>query len=183
MRKPRIILDFLRNSDPRLEIQSNAILSCMSNNQYYPTPTPTLGEVTTAVAQYSAALSAAQNRDRINIEMKNKTRGILELMLKRLSNYVMLVAGDDRAIMSSAGFTISAETVSKSSMGQVKDFSVTVGKVSGEATLSVKPLKGAKFYIYYYALATEPLVWQHKPANILSLPLTGFYRLQPTCSA
>lgn len=176
MRQPRIILDFLRNSDAKLEIQSNSILACMTKNPDFPNPMPTLPELSNVMQQYSVSLAAAQNRDRIHVKQKDKDRSLLEASLKGLSNYVTLMANDDRAIMTGSGFTVSAEATSKSNMEDLKDFNVTVGKAGGEATMSVKPLKAAHFYLHYYAIDAVPRIWMHKASKYATLTLSD---LQP----
>ncbi len=182
MRKPKIVFDFLRASNPNLETQAGTILAAMTNNQYFVNPTPSLGDVNAALQQFAAALYASQSGSKFYIEQRKEARLKLELelKLKRLANYVMPIAGDSRPIMVSSGFIVNSETKNVTVLGALENFAVTPGANSGEAMLSVNPVDNKESYIFYYTLAgTDNIIWEHEPGNLPWFLLKGLQPLKP----
>ncbi len=69
-------------------------------------------------------------------------------MLDQLADYITLVSNGDRAVMATAGFTLSSEHNNSSELGVVENFVVEQGKNSGEAKASVDKVTDAKFYLF-----------------------------------
>jgi hypothetical protein len=55
----RITNGFDRLSDAQLEVKANTIVSSITGNSNFPTPTPTLADVQIAITAYTAALATA----------------------------------------------------------------------------------------------------------------------------
>lgn len=67
----KLNLGFGKYSDSNLLVAGQAILVAMTGNTHFPTPSPTLATVTTAINDYSAALSAAKEGGKTNVATKN----------------------------------------------------------------------------------------------------------------
>ena len=176
--KSRIVFDFIRFSGPALNSFASAVYMAMNGNANFPNPTPSLGELNTANQQFAAALDAAQHYDRLRAAEKNKMRVKLEDLLKRLSSYVMLIAGDDRAIQLSAGFHVNAQTRNRVELGPAQSFNVVLGQNSGEAVMSAF-FANAISYVYYVAEAgTDNPVWKHYATTENPFLVTGLEPLK-----
>jgi hypothetical protein len=180
MKKPRIIRDYLQMGDTRLETFGGYVLSCMNSNPYFTTPLPSLGEVNTAHQQYIAALSAAQGRGTAAVEQKKAMRTALENVLNQLADYVTMIAAGRKPVLVSSGFTVSSDTKKAiKALGKTENFSVALGKNSGEVNISIDPVPGAKYYIFYCAQVAEPLVWIHESDTVPSFTFTGLEPMKP----
>ncbi len=179
MKKTRALHDFLQMGDARLETFTGFVISCMTNNAYFAQPMPALSEVITAHQQYVAALNAAQSRDRRLVEEKRQVRKKLEAIMSQFADYVTLIAAGNRAIIVSAGFTASAapRTTGKP-LGNITNFDVTLGKNSGEVVVSVNTVDSARYYIFYWAVSAETIVWNHESDTIPSYTFSGLEPLK-----
>ena len=123
--KSKIVNDYIRFSAGNLYTFASGVYSAMNGNATFPDPRPSLGELNTANQQFSAAIDAARNYDRLRAEENQKARTKLEDVLQRLSNYVMVIAGNDRAIQLAAGFHVnSARKSTSNDLGEAENFSV-----------------------------------------------------------
>lgn len=161
MKTQKINISFSAFGDADFEQKAQAILSSMTNNPAFPNPIPTLQEVTDAVAQYSADLVAAASLDRTAVARKNKSRTLLQNLLRQLAMYIMYIANGDVTILTSSGFTLSKlpEFNYITNPGNV---TLANGVSTGVMEVSVKTVKGAKGYVYQIA-REEPVTeaeWQ-----------------------
>ena len=178
--KSKIVNDYIRFSAGNLYTFASGVYSAMNGNATFPDPRPSLGELNTANQQFSAAIDAARNYDRLRAEEKQKARTKLEDVLQRLSNYVMVIAGNDRAIQLAAGFHVnSARKSTSNDLGEAENFSVKMGKNSGEVLMSINEVTNALTYTFCYALAgVENPVWIFKTIDDTQLLLTGLESLK-----
>ena len=164
MKNSKIIINFATLSDANLETRALSIVDKMTDNPNFPTPSPTLAELTAAATEYSDALSMAQNKDKMQIAIKNKKREALENVLRSIGGYVNFTANGDRSVIISAGFEANRDTTSALPMPDPKNFTVVSGRNPGEAVTSVSGVKGIKTYAHQYT--PDPLtatsVWQSK---------------------
>ena len=95
---------FGRLSDPKLITKALAILTAMTDNVNFPTPSPALADISASITDFQVAVNAAAQRDRTKVVLKNRARVSLIENLKSLGNYVTFTANTDSAILSSSGF-------------------------------------------------------------------------------
>jgi hypothetical protein len=164
MKKSKVIINFATLSDANLEARALSIADKMTGNPAFPNPSPTLAELTAAATEYSDALSMAQNKDKVQIAIKNIKREALENVLGSLGGYVSFTANGDRSIIVGAGFEANKDTTGAQPMPDPKNFTVVSGRNPGEATTSVSGVKGVKTYAHQYT--PDPLtvtsMWQSK---------------------
>ena len=150
MKTSKITLSLRRLNDGQLEVQALAIAAAMNGNTNFPEPSPALADLNNGIQLFSDGLALAKTRDKVKVAIKNQRRDNLELLLTHLSNYCGHIAKGDRAILASSGFTLKAEISSPKTLGTPENFSVKPGNNSGEALLSINPVRNAKGYLFLY---------------------------------
>lgn len=156
----RISTSFGHYSDANFEQKAEYIIEQMTDNAFYPNPSPELGDVQASLTTYSNALVEAGGLDRTLVALKNEARQVLEIMIGKLGMYVMNVALGNVAMLTSSGFTLlkSGEPQYIDNPGQV---TISNGITSGELVAVVPAVKGAKSYMHQIAteLPTDATEW------------------------
>jgi len=176
--KSKILLDFLRFNSSKLNSFATSVHAAMKDNAYFPEPMPSLAELTAGIELFAASSDDARHFDRLKAAEKDQARKKLELLLTRLSNYVMVIAGDNRVIQMSSGFHVNGLKIGETELGDPINFAVLLGKNSGEAFMSVD-VANAKSYVYYVAEAgTETPVWKDYPSGVKPFLVTDLLPLK-----
>lgn len=174
MRFQKINLSFIGYSDSDFLTKGALILTSMTDNPNFPTPTPAIAEVSTAVGNYNEALNAAAGLGRVNVALKNKARKDLEAVLKQLGLYVMSVANGDAAMLTGSGFTLSKmpEPRHITNPGNV---TLRNGVTSGELVNAVPTVPGARVYYHEFtdAAPTPETVWVRNQSSRARYVFTG----------
>ena len=165
MKAPKIVLGFYKLSDPAFETKALAIVAAMTGNPNLPSPTPPLADLSTAVQNYSGALSAAPTRDKLKVSIKNDMRSNLETVLQNLS------------------FNVNSETSNPQPMSLPENFKVELGANSGEVVISVNSVPGARSYIYQYTPfpVTTDSKWENAYSSSSSNTISNLDVLKQYC--
>lgn len=151
-----------RLSDADLEVKANSIVSDMTGNADFPTPTPALAAVQTAIDAYTQALATAQSGSNYDKAVKNQKRSDLIDLLHSLSNYVLFTANGDELIAKSSGFSIARQSNPLPPITKAENLQLEDGANSGELVFTFDRVAGARSYVYQYA--QDPVVnesaWQ-----------------------
>jgi hypothetical protein len=111
---------------------AQSVVTAMTNNQKFPSPSPALALVTAAIAALAAAEALAITRAKGAATARNDKKAALVALLQQLRTYVQTVADSDAEnsanIIQSAGFAVKKTTVRKP-----RTFTVVQGAVSGSA--------------------------------------------------
>ena len=100
----RVALGFVRiNAGQLVEFIRN-IITLMTGNANFTTPSPPLATVTSAVDQFDSLVQEALNGDRIVIAARNAARASLLSLMRQLASYVQGQCAGDVAILVSSGF-------------------------------------------------------------------------------
>ena len=148
-----------RDTDALLLTNTETIVTAMTNNADYPTPSPALAVVTTAANAFSVALAEAADGGREKTAIKNAKRAELVALLRQLGAYVALTCGNDLAKLLGSGFPVQKPT--RTPVGVLPapvTPVVSQGSRSGELYASSSPLNGAYTYNWRAALASAPTV-------------------------
>ena len=97
---------FKRLSDAALLLRSNSIVSSVTGNAYFPTPTPTLASITSAITAFQTATEAAVGGGTQLISVRKAARQEVIDQLHLLSNYVLFTAAGNEVIATSSGISI-----------------------------------------------------------------------------
>jgi hypothetical protein len=174
MKKTKITLPLTRLSDAELEVRTLAIIAAMTGNAQFPEPSPALADLSNSLQLFSDALALSLTKDKVKVAIKNKHRSSLAIQLTKLASYVDFTAQGDRAILSSSGFSLTAETSSSKALAQPSNFTVEVGSKSGAALAYVNGVANAKAYLFRWGVA--PVVndnWFHAIHSKPRFTITG----------
>ena len=136
------------------------ILSWMTGNEKYKTPSPTLEVVQTAFDAYKVATAEAAQGGKENTAVRNARRAELISLLRQLANYVSATANGDMETLLSSGFPTQKAT--RTPIGPLPPPHVPrvfQGPVTGSMTAVVPPVFGAFTYNWRVALASAPTVF------------------------
>ena len=145
------------DSDAQLITDSQTIVTAMTNNAAYPTPSPALAVVTTAINDFSIALNNAANGGTLLTTIKNNKRQELAKELRLLASYVHVNCKGSLATLISSGFPTQKPT--RTPVG-ILPAPVTpvlnTGARSGDLAAASSPIPNAYTYNWRVALAAAP---------------------------
>lgn len=161
MKMPKINLGFSRFSDANFLAKSNHIYLKLNGNAYFPDPNPTLAAVLAAINDYSARLNEAQELGKDNVAEKNKSRQVLEGLLKTLGLWVMFTANGNLTMLISSGYDITKEP-EPGKLGDMGPLMLSNGNVPGTLKVKADRPAAAQSFIHQITdtLPTESTVWK-----------------------
>ncbi len=121
----------------------------MTGNSNFSTPVPSLASVTTAINELETANEDALDGGKALKAILRGKRAAYELKMTALGDYVDNIAQGSETIIKSAGMDTRAIPAPVGVPEQVKNLEAAQGKLSGEADLRWKNVKGAKIYFVY----------------------------------
>ena len=154
--KPAV--SFLRtDSDSTLVTDAETIVTSMTNNSAYPTPSPALAAITTAINDFSDAIANAANGGTERTAIKNTMRNALAALLRHLSSYVHVACNGDMAKLLSSGFPVQKPTRTPAGILPAPATPVLrLGGRSGDLVAITSPVANAYAYNWRVALSSAP---------------------------
>ena len=159
MNKIKITTALYKLSDASLQVKTEHIITCLTNNEYFTTPSPPLAEVKAALQTFVDATAIAQNRSKYDVLIKNNKRDMLLLLLKNLSLYVQLEGSENEMALASSGFSIQKAAEPVGILAKPQNFKL-IPMHPGAIKASIDKVYGAKMYLYEYRVKGETL-WQN----------------------
>jgi hypothetical protein len=101
---PRVSLAFARKLVTELIAFARNIITLMTGNPQYPTPSPTLAAITTAVNALETAVHEALDGGKIAIATRNAAQAEVLSLLRQLASYVTGNCDADLVLLLSSGF-------------------------------------------------------------------------------
>jgi hypothetical protein len=149
------------------------ILSSMTGNANFPTPTPTLADVSNSITNFQTALIAAATRDRTQVVLKNRARVELVALMKALGNYVTFTADGNSAMIVSTAFD--TRKIPQPVIVTKPTAVVDLGTNSGELINSADSAKRNRGFVHQYTPdpLTENSVWENFPATAKKYTFSG----------
>ncbi len=144
-------------SDAELASQTDNIVTAVTGNANFPMPSPSLGLISSALAEFRAAVANAAGGGKELTAIKNAKRAALVSLLRQLASYLTITSAHDLAKLLSSKFPNQKPTRTK--VGQLPAPESPVlrqGKPSGQLDASVTPVYGASSYNWRVALASAP---------------------------
>lgn len=155
---PKIKLNFSRLSIPEKLARARQIVAALTGNTNFPTPTPTLSQVTTAIDELETAdndARAARTEAERRTDVRDQMEDELAQYITRLGGYVESVAGGNEALITLAAFEVRSErTTDTSAPAAPGTLTATAGDDGGEIELSWDAVRGARSYLV--ERATDP---------------------------
>jgi hypothetical protein len=149
-----------KDGDAQLDQDTETIIASMTGKANFPTPSPTLTVITTALSAFTVALADAADGGVEKTAIKNAKRAELVSLLRQLSNYVFATANGDMTKLLSSGFP--AQKTTRSPIGPLPAPITPVlsqGPVTGSLNASSPPVGGAYVYNWRVALASVPTTY------------------------
>lgn len=149
------------------------IITRMTGNATFATPSPALPAITTAANELKTAtddVQAVRQLAKEKTSIQNQKEDVLDQLLTQLAGYVESVAGDDEQLILSAGMDVRAPAVvSSSPPATPQGVTATSGDHDGEIDLSWDPVTAAKSYVIEQSL--DPAAansWTHSGVSTRS---------------
>ena len=163
------------DSDPQLITDSTAIVTAMTNNPSYASPSPALASVTTAINDFSVALNNAANGGTTLTAIKNTKRQALTALLRHLASYVHVTCNGDMAALLSSGFpTQKAVRTPVGILPPPVPPVLQLGARSGDLVASVTPIPNCSIYMWRLALDSAPETYvQTVPTTAARITFSG----------
>ncbi len=144
-----------RVTDSELITKTAAIEAGMKNNNYFPEPRPSLEEIAIARLAYASALSACSSGARQATAIKNGKRKELEVLLRKLGNYVNAIANGNEEQLLSSGFDISKPSEAVGPLPAPQNIQIKPGRSKGTVVVSCDRVEHASHYVLVYRNMTE----------------------------
>lgn len=147
------------DSDSQLIVDTNTIITSLTGNASYPTPTPTLAAITTALDAFSTALADAAGGGVTLTATKNDKRDDLTNLLRELASYVQVACKGDLTVLLTSGFPI--QKPQRNPIGVLPapvNVAISLGARSGELDAAMPPVFGAAIYNWKLMAANAPTV-------------------------
>ena len=151
-------IQFLKTvSDEQLIAATQGIVSGLTGNASFPSPTPALTAISSALADFSSALAEAVHGGVDRTAAKNAKRAVLVSLLRQLGSYLTIHADGDLEMLLSTRFPI--QQTSRSPIGPLPAPNaplLTQGPNTGVLAATSSPVNGAYVYNWRIALASAP---------------------------
>ena len=171
----RAVTNFASLSDSELFTLAMAIIKGLRGNAAFPNPSVDLTAFGTTATTFSEATAAALDGGRIATALRDKERKLVIQDLKLLAVYVENNCNDDPAILATSGFTVKTPVKTKGQPVAAPSFkSLDLGANSGQITVTLKKVTGAKVYFVRYAPMTggSPGPWTTVPIPKINVKTT-----------
>lgn len=168
---------------------AQAIVTAMTGNKFFPSPAPSLADVSQAIADLETAQTAAQARTHGAVVTRNQKRIALVAKLEQLKAYIQNIADANReeasGIIQSAGLG-----VRKTPVRAKRVFSAVMGAVSG--TVIVRTPSAGSRATYFWEMSSDGgATWQPLPSTVqtktsvtgLHAPATYSFRFRTVTKA
>jgi Fibronectin type III domain len=136
---------------PEKVAKARTIITSLTGNADFPTPNPTLLAITAVTDDLEAAAATVQDEKqqlKTSVSKQNEKEDLFDAAFSKLVGYVQSVAGDDEAMIHSAGMdTKAAGGPSTSTPALPPALSATAGDHDGEIDLTWDTVPKAKSYV------------------------------------
>ena len=141
--------------------KAQGIHDAMVGNASYPTPTPTMPVLQTAIATLAAADAAVDNNAG---RAEHQARGVAEkavhALLKQLAGYVQMASGGDGNTILSSGFTLVVRGSQHAEPNPPVNVNSRFTQHSGRVALKWTPEAGVDMYHVFMSTKDAPFEWK-----------------------
>jgi hypothetical protein len=149
---------------PALISYATSVVTAMTGNPSFPTPAPTLAEVTAAITALQTAQAAAIARTKGAVTARNDKQAALVSLLQEMKAYIQKIADADAensaAVIQSAGVS-----VKKTAVRKPRVFGAEQGAVSGTVKLVAASAGHRSSYEWMYSVDGGK-TWVSSPATL-----------------
>jgi hypothetical protein len=151
----RVSLYLHRMSVPERLAFAQQVITAMTGNANFTTPSPPLAELTTLLTAASAKTQAAEAARQAAIQATTERNTALDALMAALNleaAYVQNASRGDPAIIQSAGMEVGGVPAPVGPVGQALNFALTAGDAERQLDAQWDPVRGAS----NYELQTSP---------------------------
>ena len=162
-RQLRVLLAPLRDPVRAFLQTGRDIVIAMTDNTDYPTPFPSLADVTAALDDLEAKIAAAAGRGVTAIAVRNAAWAAARSLIRQLANYVQSHCQNDLDVLLGSGFRA---TKTPGPIGPLPAPAAPIcqqGTISGTLRARTGRIYGASSYDWRLALASSPTVYVQTP--------------------
>lgn len=171
---PRISFAFVRRTVAVLIAFCRNVVTKMTDNPNFETPTPTLKAVTSAIDELETANEAASDGSRIAILDRRAKKAALLSLMRQLGFYVQTEANGDKAILMSSGFHTTKVPAPIGPLAAPENLRLTQNGTSGQLQLRFKAVHGVTAgYTVQIAEAVDGPYTDYITSNKSRLVITG----------
>jgi hypothetical protein len=170
----KVVKTFKKFADANLLTFGQNVTACMAAAvTTFPTPVPSLESINTELENYAELLQTSASRDKVQVQLKNKSKFTLNQMLSQLADYVNSITTDP-ALLASSGFDLN-KLPQPITITAPENPTLSDNGSSGQLVLKFKAVKGASSYVYQYTAdaSLEESSWVSCPATTTSFTFTG----------
>jgi hypothetical protein len=137
---------FKKQSAEQLILAAGAIVTGLTDNPAFPSPTVDLQTLQKAIDELNAAITAQAQGGRAATAEKNNKQAALLRLVRKLKHYVEDNCNDDLAVLLSSGFQAAETTRTRTPLANTAIVGLDFGTNRGEIVLKVKPVRRARVY-------------------------------------
>ncbi|MGN6298335.1 MAG: hypothetical protein ACTHM7_16210 [Ginsengibacter sp.] len=139
----------------------------------FPTPVPSLESINTELGNYAELLQTSASRDKVQVQLKNKSKFTLKQMLGQLADYVNGITTDP-ALLASSGFDLN-KLPQPITITAPENPTLTDGSNGGQLVFKFKAVRGASSYLFQYTTdaTLQENSWVSYPLPLPPLRLPG----------
>ncbi len=146
----KVKLNFRRLSVPEKIAKARQIVTALTGNTNFPNPNPPLATITAGVNGLDGAHGITQStKQDLKTAVTNQSvkEDALDQLVSQIASYVENVAGNDEALITSAGMDARAPASASTLPDPPTGLEATIGDRDGELDLSWDPVPNAKSYL------------------------------------
>jgi hypothetical protein len=151
----RIKFEFRYYSDGAILVFSKGVLVALTGNVFFPTISPGLATLSTAINAYDAALSLAKEGGKANIGAKNARKQELIQILMDIALDLMKTAAGSEEMLLTTGYPLTKTPAPVPPIGIPVIAKIENGESVGSLVITVKRQAGVRTYMYEWT--PEPL--------------------------
>jgi hypothetical protein len=145
-----------KDSDSVLVTDVNTIVTSLTGNPYYTTPTPTLPVITTANDAFADAISAAADGGKQLKWAKKMKRVDLVALMRPLCSYIQMACDGDMTKLLSSGVPVQKPNRTPAQIPPTPLAPKISQGLTGQAKVATAAVAGAFIYNWQVALADAP---------------------------
>ena len=177
MGKAEVSVDYSNNkyTDDELITECSSVRLKMNANASYPTPAPTLIELTAAIKAFSEAKVAAAGGSTTLTAIKNEKRELLETLMGEMGIYIQAASGGVASVILSSGMHLNKIPGYIGELGVVTGFNLKTNDIKNRIVGSCDSMPNAIFYELSYTIAPETptSIWQTKTSTKSTVTING----------
>lgn len=148
-------------SATELVAKAQGIHDAITGNALYPTPTPAMAALQTAIDALAAANAAVDNNGgRNEHQTRRVAEAALRLLVKQLAGYVQMTSNGDEDKILSSGFAVVKHGSAIGELNPPIDLGSRVTNFTGRVSLKWKREEGADMYHVFMSSSNDPFKWE-----------------------